>query len=193
MQLSLSGVTQTVTGAFARKGDLRVEVIGNDGIKRFDYCSRQDVMAFEKYRIDPDGVFLTEILDGKGGVRYEPTILFYENSIECVKKGDASSPTPQEAGEAISQAAFSIARLMRRKEDTQNQYLFYVACGTLLVAIAAAYFAYQSMGDTGYIIDLVQNWVLPAVNTAPATPATVPTAVPTVTVPTGQPTLPPRW
>lgn len=191
MEISFDKAKTMVTGAFARRGDLRVEVIGNDGIKRFDYCSRQDTMAFNKYRIDPEGVYLTEIRDGKGGVRYEPTILFFENSTECIRKGNPSTPTPQEAGEAISQAAFSLARLMRRKEDNHSQLSFYLLCGTLLCAATAAYFAFKGMGDVGYVADVITNW-LPSVTAPVTTPAPVATPVPTH-IPAPTPTIPARW
>ena len=184
VQISLDQAKQFVGSAFSRGGDLRVEVIGNDGIKRYDYCSRHEIMAFNKYRIDPEGVFLTEIRDGKGGVRYEPTILFFENSTECIKKGEPSNPTPQEAGEAISQAAFSLARLMRKREDKTNEISFYLLVGTCLAAIAGAYFAFRGMGDINHVADLVTNWLPSALQTAPS---------PQPTIPAGQPTIPTGW
>lgn len=184
VEISLEQAKQFVGSVFSRRGDLRVEVIGNDGIRRYDYCSRQDIMAFNKYRIDPDGVFLTEIRDSKGNVHYEPTILFFENSIECIKKGEPSNPTPQEAGEAISQAAFSLARLMRTRENKTSEVSFYLLIGTFIAAVAGAFFAFRGMGDISHVADLVTNWLPSVLQTSPA---------PQPTIPAAQPTIPARW
>lgn len=191
VEISFEQAKEFVGSVFSRRGDLRVEVIGNDGIRRYDYCSRQDIMAFNKYRIDPDGVFLTEIRDGKGRVRYEPTILFFENSTECVKKGEPSNPTPQEAGEAISQAAFSLARLMRKREDKTSEISLYLLIGTFIAAVAAAYFAFRGMGDISHVADLVTNWLPSVLQTSPAPQPTIPNVPPTI--PNVPPTIPARW
>jgi hypothetical protein len=150
--------------------DLRVEVIGIDGIRRYAYCSRQDTMAFDKYRIDPEGVFLTEYHDEKGNVLYEPTILFYENSTECVREGERSNPTPEEAGEAISQAAFSLARLMKSKDDEKERLMLYLTVGTLLAALGALYMAFRGSGDISTVLEMLKTGassVAPPITPAP--------------------------
>lgn len=150
--------------------DLRVEVIGIDGIRRYAYCSRQDTMAFEKYQIEPEGVFLTEYHDEKGNVLYEPTILFYENSTECVREGERSNPTPEEAGEAISQAAFSLARLMKSKDDDRDRLMLYLAIGTLIAAVGALYMAFRGSGDIQTVIEMLKTGassVAPAITALP--------------------------
>ena len=198
--MDIRGITNRIgMGLGVQEASLRIEVIGNDGIRRTGYCSRQDTMAFNKYRIDPDGVFLTEIPDAKGNVRYEPTIVFYENSTECVQKGERSNPSPQEAGEAISQAAFSLARLSRQKNEQDNKISLYLSIGTLVCAAVGAYFAFRGMADIGWVGDVLTNYVTGISTSAPAAtavptaiPAAVPTAIPAPTLSGNVPILPPR-
>lgn len=175
-----------LVGGDTRPRDLRVEVIGNDGIRRVGYCSKQDTMAFEKYQIHPDGVFLTEFQQEKGVPRYEPTILFHENSCSPVKKGAASPMTPQECSEAISTASFSMARLMYQQDQQSELLKLVLTAGALVCAAAAAYFAFSATGGVGEIQALLDQIVMytpsitpPAIVTPVITPVITPTPIPT--------------
>lgn len=161
-----------VMGRAQRPADLRVEVIGMDGIRRVGYCSRTETMAFNKYQVDAEGVFLTEYADKEGNLQYEPTIAFYENSTVCIKEGERSDPTPKEAGEAISQASFSLARLMRAEDAGREKLMLYLTIGALVAAALAAVMAFKMSGDISALGNLLEA--------APVVSGTVPTPLPTM-------------
>ena len=181
------------------ENDLKVLIIGNDDVLRSGWCKKTDKLAFDRYEIDPEAIFLTEEYKFFGLIKVSnvPTIEFYENSTKPIMRPEKSLHKPDEIGDAVSMAAWALAKLLiskNEKFETMVTYLMIIAC---ICSAAAAGFGFMTWKQTQSI-----NCVAPVPaggggggsgggTYIPPTATATPTPVPTLQ-PTQQPTsIPP--
>ena len=175
--------------------DLKVLIIGNDGIMRAGYCDRQSKFAYNKYRLDADAVFLTEkYLAWIVPWGVQPTILFRENNTEpiFVKDVETSSPTPEETGDAISSASVSLARLLMEKDKMLMVLAVIFAAMAFVAAAGGIYMTYKFESKFDASQASAPSIIVPTGTPVPYTfrPTVTPTPIITLT-PTIKPTVTP--
>jgi len=160
-------------GLFSSENELRIEVIGSDGVRRTGYIDRNSTVAFNKYLISSKDIFLVKMKKFDLIPYVQPTICFREDSIHAIpRESEASFPTPAETGDAIAGAAWSLAKLLINKEE-KWKLLVMVLCACAV--LAGGFSAYMSW-DTQKKVNAIGLILTSDHNTAP-------TVVPTIVVP----------
>ena len=179
------------------KAQIKILIIGKDGIARKFWVDHDAEFYDNKYKIDQDAVYQTSEGGFLGfGTRSQATILFRENNVMAISfKVKPSTPDPDEMGASISRAAWAIAELMRKKNEQMMQIMMALMAIACIIAGASAFFAYSagskidklqttvdSLSSRITSANLVQNTtILNPSGTIPVIPGTVITAKPTNT------------
>jgi hypothetical protein len=168
-------------GLFSTENELRVEVIGSDGVRRTGFIPRTDTVAFSKYLITSKDIFLVKMKKFDLLPFVQPTICFREDSIHAIpRESESSFPTPAETGDAIAGAAWALAKLLVSKEEKWKLILMLLCALAVMAGAGSAYMSYNT--------NLALKEFTTSYTSAPGT--IVPTSVPTMVV-TSKPTIKP--
>jgi hypothetical protein len=175
-------------GLLSTENELRVEVIGSDGVRRTGYVPRTDTVAFNKYLITSKDIFLVKMKKFDLLPFVQPTICFREDSIHAIpRESDSSFPTPAETGDAIAGAAWALAKLLISKEEKWKLLVMILCACAMLAGGFSAYMSYDTQKKVN-AIGLLLTTDNPGAGSTP-----VPTVIqprPTITV-GGTPTVKP--
>jgi hypothetical protein len=180
----------------AEEKQLRVEIIGIDGIRRSGYVPRSKdgqmvELASGKYRIRDDAIFISVIKKYWGLKKVaQPTIVFRENETEPVKaKVRASDPHPNDIADAVSRSAWAIAQLIVNKEENWKMILLIMAIVAAGAGGVSAYISYDNSKNILALQDAVEGIVIPMAPSSGSTLTPTPTPTfPGITNPTTTPT-----
>lgn len=169
---------------FNTKAQIKVLVIGKDGVARKHWVDHDAEFFDNKYKIDYEAVYqsLEGGILGFGG-KPVPTILFRENSVIAISfKTKPTMPDPDEMGSSISRAAWAIAELMRKRSEQAMAVMLALMVVACIIAAAAAFISF----DNGKKIDALKTQI--AAMTVNIQPTDTVPGSPTVPVVPVQPT-----
>lgn len=187
---------------FDRKAQIKVIIIGNDGVSRKYWVAFDAQFYDNKYKIDQDAIYQSAE-GGLLGNKMVPTIMFRANNVMPISyKTKPSIPDPDEMGSSISRAAWAIAELMRKNDSAMQTFFMILLALACILAGAGAFMGYQNgqkIDKLQLSLSIIQNQtsiqspnnglipgILPTVVPTPAVITIIPTTLPTPT-PTSTP------
>lgn len=181
---------------FNNKSQIKVIVIGNDGVSRKFWVDHDAEFYNNRYKIDQDAIYQSEEKSW-GMSKIVPTIMFRANSVIAVSfKTKPTIPEPDEMGLSIGRAAWALCELMRKKEDAFKTLITLLLVAACILGGAATFFGYDNgqklkdlQGKTADLLNRsvsdpsnnVVNPVIPVIPTLPVNPTPLPTPTPAPT------------
>ena len=165
---------------------LKCMIIGNDNILRVGYCNKNEGLAFGKYIINADAIFLTED-QSRFSSKTVPTIAYYENDVNPIMRGElAYKYNADQVGDAVSMAAWALAKLLIAKDDSFENIVKYLLIGCLILGAGSLYMEYNNMQKLNSMSASLTGLIQPDAIVPTGEPSTSPATVP-ANVPAGNP------